>query len=398
MLKKIYLIIISLFLIGCFNTYDPLKSEGGSILVENPEELAAIASLSLNFKQKNDIAEISETQIAIINTENTGSSASTLLSDKTIVREDGTIIRTVSERDDKNTSDQTDDMVITTQTITYPYGDVRITVTKRPITPLASWACFNISNRYLALEGTFTTEVNGFMQSSGTVQYSYEKRSDKVYVIKIRHINNSISRTGVIYRTITITDISEDNTKTIDKLQYRINSTGESIIIYSYKYSEYTDSEGIVWTKQIRDDGRYWLIRTIVLENKSIYKFYDVLHRLRVMRTEIKNMATGVINVVRLTYNNLGELVNTENYVLNLKYSDNGLHTQKKSDDGSTVNFIIKEKGTGYIIIKNGVNYIVEFIDKGVKIIDTNGVSAIVMFDDQGGWTIDYLNKKGKTI
>lgn len=305
---------------------------------------------------------------------------------------DGTTVATKTEREDRGTTNKTDDLSVVTKTYTLPNGDVRVEKITRPVTPLAAWNVWGTAGITTTPTGSLLVTINGFKVSSGTISTTYRKVGTAVSVAKVYRVEDRVDRYGVLIRTYATVVYNTDSTRTESRYSYRYSSTGVAILIHSFVHTLYTDPQGITWTKLLRDDGWWWLTRKV--GEVSTWKLYNPSGVLRQVRTETKIPATGEVVVHVDVMNPAGTAVlRVIDFTLFYNYTDGMMQVRKKMADGQSYVTLIREaKDGGYDITLGGVQYHARTTATGVVITDKNGVSATITFGGDGTWTITYAN------
>jgi hypothetical protein len=357
-----------------------------------PEELALIASSVKSFSDKEVLAAMSSIEKDEFEGNDSGSPKTIFEETETIVLPDGTVVIITRTLDDKDTTDDTEDDILTVRREFQGFdGLVRVETITRPLKPELDWAGWDGDELVQTANGEVTIE--GVTVKTGFIKAYWDKSSGEVVLTTIEKEYTHIDRNGQIVRTII--EIDEDGL--LSKTQYRIRVTVDGeIIVHSFEFEEFEDVDGKIYVKIIRDDGNYCIIRSRC--NPVIREYYTADGILRMRVTEERTEGTRIIEITREFYDAEGNLIREEHGTIEYRFINGELVIIKTLDDGRSFELIISESEDGFLVNRDGFIYQVviqgdtiyiygedgglighvSFLEDGSVVVTSNGTTEII--------------------
>jgi hypothetical protein len=303
---------------------------------------------------------------------------------------DGTIVTILKVLDDQNTPGDTEDDVVS-MTRTYDIWDgeaEKVEKITRPRIPETDWSSWEGDT--LEWQGDVDFFVDGVKVKSGTLSVTWKKTDgggspppeEEVYVSKIVIELERIDKRGIIEKHVII--VNEDGSR--EETKYRVVVTnGEEVVVHTLIFTEIEEG-GEVYTKIIKDDGSYTIVRNVW--DPRIAEYYTPDDILRIITTEIREGKN--LFVEKEFFNDDGELIETRNIQYQFVFLGDEAIVLRKIIGGEEITIRIEESASGYRITRNGFVYYVHFTSDGIEIYNENmELIAIVVLNDEGTWEVE---------
>lgn len=279
---------------------------------EKPLDLALIAAAAADYNDEVAVASVVSMDKDDYEGTVDGTSAKDLSRTKIRTMPDGASVTITWELIENDPDDPEDDEIKITRVFERRSGETMTEILLRPLKPRFDWTSWDENNQIIQ---TGSTEVylEDIKIKWGTLTALWQRTDTDVYLARLVREMDGVGRQGIIHRTISEWDA--DGLETRTQIRIRL-SQQEEIIVHTLTFTD-VDIDGVRYTKIIREDGAYVLVRKeVVPGDPRIVEHYDSNEVLRMRDTITIDAETRVKTVVRQYFdedgNEIGEPITAE--------------------------------------------------------------------------------------
>ena len=363
---------------------------------EKPLDLALIAAAVADYNDEVTVASIASMDKDDYEGTVDGSSAKGLVRSQIRTLPDGTSVTITWELIENDPDDPEDDEIKITRVFERMSGETLTEILIRPLKPRFDWTGWD-ENDQIVQTGSTEVYLEDTKIKWGTLTALWQRTDTDVYLARLVRELDGVGGLGIIHRTISEWDADGLETRTQTRIRL---SKQEEIVVHTLTFTD-EDIDGVIYTKILREDGFYALVRKEINPgDPRVIEYYDSFDVLRIQLTITIDPETRAKTIVRQYYdeegNEIGEPITAE---VTYEYIDGKIVVTKIIGDRQIVISVREDAENGYEIVRNGFTYYVVFAGDDVEIYDDErNLIGTVRFNEDGTTTIVYPDASTETI